>query len=148
MKLRLDRFISDNEATCGQLYLDDEFFCFTLEDQYQAVKVMHETRIPAGRYQIHLRNVGGMTKRYQKRFPDIHRGMLWLLKVPEFKWIYIHPGNTDDHTSGCILVGHGVNTAPRSMKLQQSTDAYLALYKRVVDAAAANELTIEIIDLD
>jgi hypothetical protein len=148
MKLRLERFVSDDEATCGLLYLDDEFFCFTLEDQHQDVKVMHETRIPPGRYQIHLRNVGDMTLRYQEKFPEMHRGMLWLQKVPEFKFIYFHPGNTDDHTSGCILIGHGADTTPKAMRVRHSVDAYRNLYARVVDAAEAKELSLKIIDLD
>jgi len=148
MILRLERFVSDNEATCGLLFLDEVYQCFTLEDQYQAVKVRNETRIPAGTYEIRLRNVGGMTKRYQKRFPDIHRGMLWLQEVPNFKWIYFHIGNKDDNTSGCILVGHCADTPPRSMRIRYSVDAYRNLYTCVVDAAEAKELSIKIIDRD
>ena len=31
--------------------------------------------------------------------------MLHITNVPNFEYILIHCGNTDEHTSGCLLVG-------------------------------------------
>lgn len=151
MELTVTRDIkSTDDATLGNMYLDDEFFCYTLEDEHRDEKVMHETRIPAGRYKVILRNEGGMNGRYAKRYP-FHEGMLWLRsldeddpEVPEFLWIYIHPGNTDDHTSGCILVGDTKNED--NMTIGQSRDAYSRLYQAVVEAAKSEELFIEVKD--
>ena len=74
------------ESTIGRLCIGEgiteHHFCYTLEDQRQVKKVKGETRIPAGTYEIKLRTVGGFTKRYEQRFPDMHRGMLWLQDVP------------------------------------------------------------------
>ena len=110
---------------------------------------MHETRIPAATYRITLRDEGGMTGRYAKRFPEFHRGMLWLRDVPGFEWIYIHLGNTDDHTSGCILVGRQPRMTPgKPLFLGASKPAYVNLYRQCVDAAAADDLTITLIDGD
>lgn len=149
MQLTLTRFLSTDDATYGVLRLDGMPECFTLEDEARDVKVMHETRIPAGTYRITLRDAGGMTGRYAKRFPDMHRGMLWLRDVPGFEWIYIHLGNTDEHTSGCILVGQQTTLIPgKPLFLGASTAAYKRLYARCVDAAAADDLTITIIDGD
>ncbi|MDJ0685406.1 MAG: DUF5675 family protein [Alphaproteobacteria bacterium] len=149
MQLTLTRFLATDDATFGLLRVDGAPECFTLEDEARDVKVMHETRIPAGTYRITLRDEGGMTGRYAKRFPEFHRGMLWLRDVPGFEWIYIHLGNTDDDTSGCILVGQQPRLIPgRPLLLRDSAPAYRRLYAKCVDAAEAGNLSITIIDGD
>lgn len=123
-----------------------KFLCYTLEDQPNFPKVPKETRIPAGTYQIKLRTEGGMHPRYKKRFP-FHVGMLWLQNVPGFQWIYIHPGNTDEDTDGCILVGdQKVQHANGEGKVLHSTRAYIRLYLKVVEELDKNHevwITIE-----
>ena len=146
MELRLERIAGNGEATLGLLFRDGRFECFTLEDEARARKVPGETRIPAGRYRIGLRREGGLSGRYAKRFAAMHRGMLWLRGVPGFEWIYIHVGNTDADTAGCILVGAGADAA--AMTLRDSRAAYERLYRDVADAAAADELRITITDRD
>ena len=66
MKLTVVRTQFGTDATNGILLIDDVFECYTLEDQYQEVKVMHETCIPEGTYDIKLRTVGGFHERYKK----------------------------------------------------------------------------------
>ena len=109
MELEVLRVSSQEDSTSGILFkvVDGkrEFICYVLEDQQQTKKVMHETRIPAGTYEIKLRNVGGFHARYTKRYGDMHKGCLHIIDVPNFKYILIHTGNTDDHTSGCLIVG-------------------------------------------
>ena len=48
MKLQVVRTKFGKDATNGLLFVNGVFECYTLEDQYQAVKVMHETCIPEG----------------------------------------------------------------------------------------------------
>src|SRR3990167_1478377 len=122
MILKLERFYSTNDATLGSLSINGQFECYTLEDEYREKKIHSETRIPQGTYQIKLQNDGTMTLKYAKKFPDTHKGMLWLQDVPNFSTIYIHIGNTDDDSSGCILVGKNYNK--KEMKLSASTIAY------------------------
>ncbi len=148
MKMELERFASDRDTTMGAIRIEDRFVCFTLEDEYRTEKVAAETRIPAGTYTIKLRTEGGMTQRYQSKFPGLHRGMLWLQDVPGFEWIYIHIGNTEEHTEGCILVGRGATAKRDDMSLQFSTDAYRALYTQVAKAATRDDLSITILDRD
>jgi hypothetical protein len=144
MKLTLKRDPGQPEFTTGRLFVNDVFECFSIEDQQQAVKVMHETRIPEGTYNISLRTFGGHHERYKKKFPELHRGMLWLQNVPGFQAILIHIGNIDDDSSGCILTGTQVDKEKGI--LYKSTEAYLKLYRKVVDAYAKGEkiqITIE-----
>jgi hypothetical protein len=144
MKLTLKRNPGKSEWTTGRLFINDVFECFTIEDQEQDVKVMHETRIPAGTYEISLRTFGGHHERYKIKFKEIHMGMLWLRNVPGFQSILIHIGNSDDDSSGCILVCTMIDEEKGVG--YKSTEAYLKLYRKVVDAFAKGEkiqITIE-----
>lgn len=133
MKLRLDRIHKSNDFTIGKMFIDEVFECYTLEDEHRDVKVMHETRIPSGTYEIKLRLFGGHHERYKQKF-NYHKGMLWLQDVPNFKDILIHIGNTDEDTSGCILVGQSMSLTNGT--LSNSTLAYSKLYQKV-----SNELS-------
>ncbi len=145
MHLRVDRDISNNKATLSKIYLDDDFYCYGLEDQYQEVKVQNETRIPAGTYNIGLRTEGGMTIKYALRYP-FHKGMLHIQDVPGFTCIYIHTGNKDSHTAGCLLVGQKRDRG--AYVISSSRYAYSRLYIAIVDAAIKNDLTITFEDND
>ena len=150
MNLLLERITADDDSSIGTLYRDGKFHCFTCEDEYRAEKVAKETRIPAGTYEIKLRAVSGMATRYRSKLGSWHEGMLHLQDVPGFEWIYIHIGNTDDHTEGCILVGYGATAKLGSgMTVQSSTDAYIALAKACYAAWRRGEgVSIEIVDRD
>lgn len=150
MNINVERLFSDNDSTIGVMSVDGSFKYFTCEDEFRVDKVMHETRIPAGRYQIKLREEGGMIKKYRARYGYWHRGMLHLQDVPGFEYIYIHAGNTDDHTSGCILVGYGANAKRGSaMNISHSRDAYSILAQLVHEAIDRNEdVFITITDRD
>ena len=154
MELLTQRISTSEESTIGVMYITESqyvtgspaFFCFTMEDQPNEPKVPGETRIPAGRYEIMLRTEGGMHGRYSKKF-DWHRGMLWLQSVPGFEWVYIHYGNYERDTDGCILVGDGAqsNVLDDGM-VMSSVTAYTRLAQEIYDEIDRNEevwITIE-----
>lgn len=147
MKLTLIRYNHDKESTQGILAVDGKFQCHTLEDQRQAVKVSGETRIPDGTYAIGWRNaLTPMTERYQKRFSWFYRH-LHLKNVPGFTNIYLHIGNTDADTDGCILVADTVFNDPNhyNSTLGKSTQAFTRLYGKIGLALNhGEEVTIEI----
>ena len=94
------------ECTHGELYIDDEYLCDTLEDQDRDFnkdgditdkgegKVYGQTAIPRGRYELVLK----VSARFGKTLPTI-------LNVPGFTGVLIHSGNTPEETKGCILLG-------------------------------------------
>lgn len=145
MILTLERFQHGHDATLGLLRVNGIFECFTVEDEHREEKVDGETRIPAGVYPITLRNEGGMTQRYAEKFP-FHRGMLWLRDVPNFKYVYIHIGNTDDNTSGCILVNQGAMKVGDGGYGMSSTPAYTALYEKIIKAMDSGETVYIVIE--
>ena len=154
MKLEVLRFSSGKDSTSGIQFdctRGREFLCYTLEDQYQTKKVMQETRIPAGKYEIKYRKEGGFNKRYSERYPDIHRGMLHVTNVPNFKWILIHVGNTDEHTAGCLLLGDTQenNQIKTNGFIGKSSQAYVRVYDKIANVLDMGEkVTITYYDFD
>lgn len=135
MKLQVIRTQFGKDATNGMLFIDGIFECYTLEDQYQAVKVMHETCIPEGKYDIQFRKTGGFHAKYSERYKNAHYGMLHILDVPNFTYILIHSGNTDEHTSGCLIVGETQQDLDidESGFIGHSGTAYSKMYRKVAN---------------
>ena len=164
MRLKVLRFSSEKDSSNGLMFMEDNdglhFLCYTLEDESREDKIMKETRVPAGKYNVKLRDEGGMTKRYASKFPDIHKGMLcvhnapnWKIVTPEmsFQYILIHVGNTDEHTAGCLLLGDSQenNILIKDGFIGKSTQAYKRVYPPIANALEdGEEVTIEYIDLD
>ena len=146
MKLQVVRTQFGTDATNGLLFIDGLFECYTLEDQYQAVKVMHETCIPEGTYDIKFRTVGGFHEKYKKKYGNAHYGMLHLQDVPNFTYILIHAGNTDEHTSGCLIVGETQQDLDISDDgfVGHSGKAYVKRYNKVAkELLLGKSVTIE-----
>lgn len=156
MKLEVLRISSGPDSTSGILFIVDDFaenphgegfrckrsfVCYTLEDEHRDEKKYGETRIPAGTYKIKLRKEGGYHQKYSKRFPKIHRGMLHITDVPNFEYILIHCGNTDEHTAGCLLVGDSQenNQINENGFIGKSTQAYKRIYPRIAEALVNNK---------
>lgn len=89
--------------TIGQLYIDDEWFCFTLEDVVREIpdkpvetwKIHGETAIPTGNYELILQD----SPKFGPETPT-------LLRVPGYKYVRFHAGITAGDTEGCIIVGY------------------------------------------
>jgi hypothetical protein len=141
LTIEVDRFAFANDSTGAFVRLSsDPFTCFIVEDERRRKKVPGETCIPPGQYEVKLRTDSAKFQKYYDRFPDFHRGMLWLQDVPGFTYVYIHIGNTDDHTEGCLLPGLAPVMLPDGeFTVGRSKDAYVALYKRVCAAFDKNE---------
>lgn len=156
MMLHLYRYSSQKDCTLGLLFLIDNetneknFLCYTLEDEKREVKVYGETRIPEGTYKIEYRKEGGYHNKYSKRFKDMHRGMLHITDVPNFEYILLHCGNTDEHTAGCVLVGDVISqNITQDGFLGQSTNAYKRIYPQICDILDSQKhLSIKIINFE
>ena len=96
MEVQVVRKIFTEKTTIGELWINGQYECETLEDRTRApgVKVKKETAIPYGRYRL----VIDFSERFQKDMPHI-------LDVPMFTGIRIHAGNTEVDTEGCLLLG-------------------------------------------
>ena len=145
MKLEVIRFNKGKDSTNGILFdiTDDKrkFLCYTLEDESRDKKVQGETCIPEGEYRLGFRRVGGFDAKYAKRFSEIHMGMLEILDVPNFTYVLIHCGNTDEDTAGCLLVGdtQNNNNVTEDGFIGSSTNAYKRIYETIAKAVQWEE---------
>ena len=107
MEIVVTRKDFSEKCTIGELeIIHYGFKCYTLEDFdrdiYQKtpltdiakIKVMGETAIPYGRYELAIT----YSNRFKKMMPQI-------LDVPGFAGIRIHNGNLATDSSGCLLLG-------------------------------------------
>jgi len=136
MKLRLHRDICGPECSQGSLYIDNVFFCYTLEDTDRKTetggeKVYGRTAIPRGEYALIL----DLSQRFGKIMPR-------LLGVPGFEGIRIHSGNVAADTDGCVLVGMARNGA----SVTNSRTAYGRLMILLEDAIDRGETLSMVIE--
>lgn len=138
----LQRFSDNRESTLGVLLkvitsgteLKPVFQGYTLEDQFNTVKIAKETRIPAGKYEIIInRAETPKTLQYRQRY-NWFNYHLQLSNVPGFQGIYIHIGNNDKDTDGCILLGDAAgNNAIGDNGISVSTEAFRRFYSSLFD---------------
>lgn len=106
MELLVERKYKKDKYTIGNLSINGEYFCNTLEDkdrnlsqsmsedQIKKIKVYGETAIPTGRYKVE-----------RTWSPKYGKKMIEIKNVPGFSGIRIHAGNSATSSAGCILVG-------------------------------------------
>lgn len=94
MNLLLQRLPSDEHRTHGDLYVDGQWQCYTLEDVVRDDKIHGQTAIPPGRYRITL-----------EHSPRFGPNTITVNKVPGYTGVRIHAGNDEGDTEGCPLVG-------------------------------------------
>lgn len=115
IEIYLNRGTYTPRATIGLLKFED-YDAFILEDPVRKQKVYGETAIPAGRYRI-----------VPLLSPSRKHLMPYLMDVPNFTGIQIHPGNTPLDTRGCLIPGKvTVGNA-----VYKSTEAYMEICERL-----------------
>jgi hypothetical protein len=124
MNLLLIRQTFSDLSTVGELLVNGEHECYTLEDVVRAVKVPGKTAIPYGTYRVII----NASARFKRRLP-------LLLNVPNFEGVRIHPGNTAEDTEGCILVG----TVRGPDVVLHSRDAFKPLFLKMDEAMRRGE---------
>ena len=97
--IKIKRIALKDSYTIGKVTADDVYVCDTIEDKVRVLKsakdkIYGETAIPAGNYM-------GEVFFSQKFGYKVIR----LFGVPFFSGIYIHKGNTQKDSLGCIIVG-------------------------------------------
>lgn len=132
MRLKLVRKQENEKCTIGELYVNDQFFGYTLEDVVREPfkKIYGETAIKAGTYRVVL----SFSPTFKEELP-------LLMNVPFFTGIRIHAGNTALDTKGCILVGNRTNFKDRITGSRTALNRLMTMLRR---AGRSNAITITI----
>jgi hypothetical protein len=130
MNIRVLRKTFTEDSTIGELTVNGQPECFTLEDKVRAVKIHGNTAIPAGIYEVTIT----FSEKFKKPLP-------LLLNVPNFAGIRIHSGNTAVDTEGCILVG----TTKGPDRVNNSRVAFKALFAKIEAALNKEKVFIEVV---
>lgn len=152
MKLLLKRIARKDKYTIGKLYINDKYFCDTLEDpdrglkstmslaDIKSKKIKGDTAIPTGTYKVTLDVVSSKYSNFTK-YPYVkfcNGKMPRLINVPGYEGILIHAGNTQKDTEGCLLVGFNRQVG----KVLNSQSTWRKLYDELLKDK--NNITIEI----
>lgn len=140
MKLTLKRIALRPTYTIGKLYIDDAYFCDTLEDTVRDInksgkfddgeqKIKGKTAIPYGTYEIKWT----YSPRFKKYTPQ-------LMNVPSFEGIRVHAGNTSADTEGCLILGENKQVG----KVLNSRATINKFYPIIKEACSNGKVTIEI----
>lgn len=140
MKLTLKRIALRPTYTIGKLYIDDVYFCDTIEDTVRDLnkngkfdngekKIHSKTAIPYGTYEIKWT----YSPRFKKYTPQ-------LMNVPSFEGIRIHAGNTSADTEGCLILGKNKQVG----KVLNSRATINKFYQIIKEACSNGKVTIEI----
>ena len=125
INLLLIRDTFSKESTIGELFINGERICDTLENPYLDNQ-RNISCIPEGVYDVRLR-----LPRESATRDYLH---LLVQEVPNRDWILFHRGNTAKDTSGCILVGLG----SQQDFVSNSTLAMDLLIKEVIHLGGEN----------
>lgn len=97
-----------NGGTIGELFIDGEFFCYTLERDWVDNKPS-VSAVPLGVYRVDFT----MSPRFKRK--------LYLLDaVPGRSGIRIHPANQQKELEGCIALGKKISIVGGEVFLQTS----------------------------
>lgn len=138
MKLTLKRKFFGANYTIGDLFIDDKFFCNTIEDTVRKLplicpntpkgisctcpdKVYAETAIPFGTYKV--------TMKYSPKFKRV---LPYLHNVLHFIGILIHSGNDQTASAGCIIVGKN-KVKGKALESRATSDTLNAILSKEKD---------------
>jgi|TARA_R110002012_G_scaffold305101_1_gene509037 hypothetical protein len=114
-----------DKSTIGELFLNGERFCDTLELPYKDNQ-RSISCIPAGQYKVRLR--------YPRESGTRNYLHLLVQEVKDRSYILFHRGNTAKDTRGCILVGQGT----QQDIVHNSTLAMDLLMKEIINLGGTN----------
>ena len=152
MKLTVKRTALRSSYTLGELYIDGQFFCSTLEEkdrgltqnmsveQIKSMKVPGETAIPKGTYRVTLDVVSPKFSKYPFYMQTCGGKLPRLIDVKGYEGVLIHVADgpkRDSLLQGCI----GIGNLSAEEYLMNGKKVFVELYNKL----KGNNIELEII---
>lgn len=172
MLLTVQRFSLKKDWSLGRFLIDSKLDGFTVEDEVRQVKVMHETAIPYGTYDIGLHASPKFSEAFYwseegqvlihkpfskaflnhkfsretfKKYKDWKPHFLFEVKsVANFRYVLLHWGNTDLDSSGCIILGRSLGVLNGREAVLYSKAYYLEVYPKIMAGFKEGGIKIKI----
>lgn len=165
LQLLIDRYNKKTDWTVSRLFINGDQHGYAIEDEVrnQSKKVHGETAISAGSYKLGLRQSPRFSKTFyysdslnqlitsaqykalsDKKDFRLH-DLIWVLDVPNFQYILIHWGNTDDDSDGCIIVGSQLGIVNKQEAVINSRTFYQKIYPLIYPQIKNGQGTITIL---
>lgn len=141
MNLKLIRKQFTEESTIGELYINDVFECFIIEDkdrglkkmmtpnEIASIKIHGKTAIPYGVYEVAIT----FSNRFQTYLP-------LLMGVTGYEGVRVHKGNRASESEGCLLPG----TSKGNNVVNSSKVAFDKLFAKLKAVEKKEKIFIEI----
>jgi hypothetical protein len=159
--LKVGRYNRKPDWTISRLYINNIHDGYAVEDEIRDVKVHGETAIPYGTYKLGHRQSPKFSKsflycekeniliepkdqaRYSHELVFVPHELIWVMDIPGFEYVLIHWGNTDDDSSGCLIIGASLGVIGGQEGVVRSRDYYKMLYPKIYPLIRAGGQFIE-----
>lgn len=161
MRIIVKLLKENSDSTTSEVFLDGVKSFYSIEDEAREVKIKGETRVPSGVRNLALRFSPKFSNEYlanpdgsfqivraktasneQKVTWKPHQ-LIWVKDVPDFEYVLVHWGNTDDDTDGCLVIGMSIGKVGEQDAVLQSRACYEKYYPLIAKEVEKGTSTIE-----
>jgi Family of unknown function (DUF5675) len=140
VKLTLTRTFLSDTSTQGELYIDGQAFCVTLE--LPVKDGLPGSAIPEGTYPVVLAPSPKFMRSNDPWVLKFAQLMPHIIHIPNRTLIMLHWGNTAEDTDGCVLIGSAMETN----YIRNSRQAFEKLWLAIETPARSNDCTITVVN--
>ena len=158
--IKVQRYSFAKDWTLSRYFVQGQLTGFGVEDEIRAVKVHGETAVPFGTYSLGYRQSPKFSSSfyYNDDFNKLiekkdylklanksgwrAHDLIWVKDIPNFMYVLLHWGNTDDDTDGCYIVGNKVGIIKGQEGVLESRNNYMKMYPKVYPLVKKGNYTI------
>ncbi len=133
--LSIIRQTDDGTTTIGMLYLNEEFYGYTLEDSGADATAKAAVQIPAGQYRVEMdHEPNTFAARYQQLYADWYTVPLKLSGVKGFSSVWLQNGVDELPGQASIVVTNTLEVSDQQLFKANSLETFKKIYTKLRSA--------------